>query len=366
MKKLFILILACVLTLSIFLVSGCGTTPEQAETSNSVTESSTVEESSSSARPSRNLGSKEDTITPSTVNSNITSTQNSDETTNSSSVSDIVINGEIVTIPETDATNASPNAAMIILTINNIESVSPDNFREKIELIQACETEYNKLTPAEKAEVTNYSHLLEAKKACDKFLSQEKVQLFLKDYAKLEAITTLTKLDVELVANLRSTYNGFSQEELSQIENYSAKQQKIEQSYNTLKSQGLMEFSVIIDNLSNLSQSTFFTFNGSIDVEDLGQDKVQVNGSYPSKGAKIVQGTSVTFTTAITGTLKVYSYRTDKLTLTFPDGSSTLGDVDTTPGDDYTIRTYAVNSQGEYKLDLIEGEVFILAIVLQA
>ena len=363
MKKLTILFVAVIFVAVSLLAVGCGNNEQtNTQTSQSQTQSENGQSDISiSARPSRVTSKQSDQSLAPTSKPPVISTQTSQNSATP------IISGDTVTItPSPVPETASLNAKVVIQAINLLGTITGSNFEIKYESVLSTEAEYNKLTPSEKAEIVNYNDLLTAKSACEKFMSTAKVDRFLADYAILESAQTLDKNHVALVATLRSTYANFSQDELSKIPDHQAKKTKIDESYNTLKSQGLMEFSVIIDNLANLSESTFFTFNGTIDVEELGQDKIQLNGTFPSKSAKIVQGTSVTFTTAITGTLNVYAYRTDKLDLKNSSNQIIQETVDSTPGDDYTIRTYQIDQAGSYTLDLIEGEVFVLAIVLQA
>lgn len=358
MKKIIVMLL-CIATLSL-ITTACG--KDNPPTQSASSKQTQAENSTStSGKVSRVFGSSASLPDISKAESTTASDNNS-----SSSTPEIV--GETVYIPSDTPVpdGASTNVAMTILQINLIESVGPSNYQEKYEYVLSAEQLYSELTPAEQAQVANYNHLLTAKEACLKLISAMNIKNFLSDYEKLCAITTLSSADVELIATLRSTYSSFSQSELEQLGNFAEIKAKIDESYNSLKAQGLMEFSVCIDNLSSLSESTFFQFSSGIVVEETSNgDKLQFNGTYPTRGAKLVQGESITFTTSVAGTLVVYAYRTDALTLS--QGSTPIAEtVDSSFGDDFSTRTFNVSTAGTYTLSLLEGEVFILAISLSA
>ncbi len=265
MKKLLILVLAMLMTLSVFLVSGCGETTEQGETSNSVTTSS-EEETSSSTRPSRNLGSRPDSQTrQGGVNpgiSVITPTDSGDigggGNTNTS-VSDVIVTGDTLVIPETPVGNASDNAAMVILTINFIESVSPDNFREKLDLIVSCETEYNKLTPSEKAEVVNYQHLVAARNKYNEFQGKAVLVEFENAVNALPEAANLKNADIISVENAEKMYNEYKSTLSSGLTNFATLEAKLKACRQRI-TEATVEVAYIAQDLNN---------DGMVDASEL-------------------------------------------------------------------------------------------------
>ncbi len=352
MKKLLILILAMLMTLSVFLVSGCGETPDEGNVSNSVT-SSSIEETSSSTRPSRNFGSRPDNSTQNGNNNGISviDPTNSDGPTQtpSTSVSDIIVSGETLIIPETPVGNASDNAAMIILTINFIESVSPTNFREKLDMIVSCEEEYNKLTPSEKAEVVNYGHLVAAREKYNEF--DRKVVVIEWEtlmQTTIPAAENIKNADVENVYRAKDIYdNAMYKSDLQTLTEFATYEAKLNNCLTRIKNSTKEQAFIAQDLNGNGIIETAVLHEGKTRDETKGEKKRTAAPTFFNFGTFEVHGSAGNNNTVysdLQNTNKTIWQYADVQTLTFT--ADAPGTVEFYPRKDQD-RSYTVTQNGE-------------------
>ena len=204
MKKILVLLLALCLISSLCLIAGCGEkNPDEGKTSKSVVVSD--ESTSSFSRPSRvTTRSEQPGTSTNTSKPPVFSTEYSAGGETSTSVPGVVPSGESLIIPESPIPSGiSTNAKIMMMTINGIKSVSPTNFREKKDLLDSIDTEYAKLTAAEKQEVANYNHFLAAK---EKYNELEGKAILIEWE---NAVTALPSPDTLKNANVDAVYNAY-------------------------------------------------------------------------------------------------------------------------------------------------------------
>lgn len=347
MKKIIIVCLSLLFLTTI--ITACGENSVQKPTGSFAAPSS-------SAKPSKIQPT--DSALPST--STIVSVDTSNSSTTDNSVSTIG-GGSAVHIPTTGSAdeNASMNVRLLVMQISSIETITSENYKTKLPVIEEAENMYNSLTSAEQAQVVNYSALVMARGAINTFLADGIVNDFNTSYALLESKNGIyTEADVELVASLKNQYENLSAEALAKIDNAPSKKTVIDNAFQTLKTQGLMEKTLILDNISSLAESTYFVFSSACEMDSNGQDKLEVDGQFPTKVAKLDQGDTITFTTYTPGTLVLYCYRKDQISIM----GEPLATINDSFGDDYATHTFVLNTPREYTLTMGEGELFVYAI----
>ncbi len=363
MKKFVLLLISALLFISVFLVSACGKTDEGGTSTSE--SSSSIEESSSSGKISRNLGGNNNSSTQTSEPTEDNGTSNTEESTSSA---EGVISGDSfypsdVTAPD----GTSANVALLIMQISSLEITSSNYMYMESSIIDA-ENYYNTLTPSEKEQVINYNDLVSARNAYNKLVSQATIKAFLDDYETFDKISSLDKSHVALVAGLKSTANAFTSAQTSEIPDFASKKSKIESTYESLKSQGFMQFTFIADDQS-VAQSTFFIFsNQNPEKNSTGQDRFTVDGKYVSNTVRFDFGETITFNSSISGNLKIYCSNNDRtVTCTHDDGTAIVETRVMLPdADDNNYREFNLTKAGNYTLSLNEGEIFIYAIVLTA
>ncbi len=363
MKKFVLLLISVTILISVFLVSACGKTDEGG-TSASQSSIESSPDDSSPQKVSRHFG------TESTENTDGNSTDggNNTPTTSSSQNTQGQISGDSFYPAQTPVPDGvSTNVAMLIMQITSLE-ITPSNYVYMELTIKDAEDFYNGLTPSEKEQVVNYNDLVSARSAYDKLVSQATIKAFLEDYETFDKISSLDKSHVALVASLKSTANTLTSAQTAEIADFASKKSKIESAYESLKSQGFMQFTFIADDQS-VSQSTFFIFsNSSPETGSTGQDKFTVDGKYLSNTVRFNFGETITFNSSISGNLKIYCSNNDRtVTCTHDDGTAIVETRVMLPdADDNNYREFNLPKAGNYTLSLNEGEIFIYAIILTA
>ena len=363
MKKFVLLLISLTMLISVFLVSACGKTDEGGTSANE--SSSSIEESSSSGKISRNLGGTSASAeTDLSTDISETSTQiGTSQSTEGQISGDSFYPSTNVTAPD----GVSSNVALLIMQITSLE-ITPSNYLYMELSIKDAEDFYNTLTPSEKEQVINYNDLVSARNAYNKLVSQATIKEFLDNYETFDKVTSLDKSHVALVAGLKSTANSLTSAQTAEIADFASKKSKIESAYESLKSQGFMQFTFIADDQS-VAQSTFFIFsNSSPETGSTGQDKFTVDGKYVSNTVRFNFGETITFNSSISGNLKIYCSNNDRtVTCTHDDGTAIVETKVMLPdADDNNYREFNLPKAGNYTLSLNEGEIFIYAIILTA
>ncbi len=362
MKKFVLLLISVTILISVFLVSACGKTDEggTSASQNSIESNS---DDSSTQKASRNFGNEntENTDDNSTGGEDNTATPPSQNTQGQISGDSFYPSG--VTAPD----GVSTDVAMLISQIANLE-ITPSNYLYMESTIKEAEDFYNTLTPSEKGQVINYNDLVSARNVYNKLVSQATIKAFLEDYETFDKIASFDKSHVALVASLKSTANTLNSAQTAEIADFASKKSKIESAYESLKSQGFMQFTFIADDQS-VSQSTFFIFsNSSPETNSTGQDKFELFEKHVSNTVRFNFGETITFNSSISGNLKIYCSNNDRtVTCTHDDGTAIVGTRVMLPdADDNNYREFNLPKAGNYTLTLNEGEIFIYAIILTA
>lgn len=282
---------------------------------------------------------------------------------------------EKITVTQGDTTKSdNPQYMRYVSYVNSVNDIEPEDYStytaylEEVEaVILQTEEIYTQLTPEDKTLAAECKASCDqAKKRLESVKLSAKVSDLKKKYAELPEVAVLSAEHVPLVAQVKSMFDSLGSDGLALLDNPSAMQEKINACYDNLKSKGLMEYSVNVNNISAIGESTVFIFSEGAEIIEATNDKLLLNGTPLIKCIQLTESVNVTFNANFAGTLKIYAYCTGKISLTDPVGSALAENKDTTPGDDYCIFTFNIEKAGSHTLSMTENDFFVYAIVLSA
>ncbi len=350
MKKILVLLLALCLISSLCLIAGCGEkNPDEGKTSKSVVTSD--ESTSSFSRPSRvTTRSEQPGTSTNTSKPPVFSTEYSAGGETSTSVPGVVPSGESLIIPETPIPSGiSTNAKIMMMTINGIKSVSPTNFREKKDLLDSIDTEYAKLTAAEKQEVANYNHFLAAK---EKYVELNGKAILI-EWEELIGRTIpeanlLKNADVENV-NKANDMHGEYASSLQTIENYATYKAKLDACLARIKA-NTVEVAFIAQDLNGngVLESAVLDSSGKTRNEINGEKKRSVAPTFFTFASFSVHGSAgsnnTTYSDLKNSNVTLFQYAKVDPSITFT--ADAPGTVEYYPRKDQS-RSYTVTQNGE-------------------
>lgn len=363
MKKLFSIFLCAIAIISLFSISACGKDTGETPPDDYVSSSSTK------SKIDRNDHNSQ----VSTTSTSLTDSNDS-EVDDDSGDGDVDVEGEGYEIDKIDTSTLSANAMVVANLINTLDSITAENFLKKGSAISYAKSSYAKLTASEQAEVTNYNSLLEAEKAYINFKSQYDVAKFKEDYLTIADKSNFDQSDRDVILSLRSMLESFSLEQKEQLEDLNSVQTKVNTAYDQLKSAGLLEWALIVDDCGSVVSGVipnggdFFSLTSNISSKsESGDENMKFNNKSMSN-ALFLKGEesnepSVSFTASAKGTLTIYAKGeqgkivVSKNSTAIPSGSSEKYESDC------FIASFNIDSSGTYSLTIPGGELYIYAIV---